>query len=212
MICADVGQYDTKKMWMDFIYRLNVIDKGGEVDSRFLNGMLKTASSMGAGLNCDEGGDPNFGPGEGGTMGGLESKKRDGQWLIIKNWTACNKECGGGESKLERVCIPPKYGGKPCYGPGQLARPCNTQPCPGVEGEEDPVINLPEKTTKTEIVMKQMSERPNRYEECVVREGDLAQLRDDLTGFPEFPRIPVRAVLNNKTFIVYNSDNYDSTS
>lgn len=33
--------------------------------------------------------------------------------------------------------------------------------------------------------MAKLSNRPNRYEECIVREGDLAELRDDLTGFPQ---------------------------
>jgi len=60
--------------------------------------------------------------------------------------------------------------------------------------------------------MKQISTRPNRYEECIVREGDLAIAREDLVGFPEIPRVPVRAVLNNKTFILYDNDNYDSTT
>jgi hypothetical protein len=52
------------------------------------------------------------------------------------------------------------------------------------------------------IQMKQISNRPQRYEECVIREGDICVLRDDLTQFPTPPRLPARAVLNLDTFSV----------
>lgn len=59
-------------------------------------------------------------------------------------------------------------------------------------------------------MMKRISNRPQRYEECVIREGDINMLREDMTQFSEMPRLPVRAVLNMKTFTLFESDKFDS--
>jgi len=72
------------------------------------------------------------------------------------------------------------------------------------------VHNLATKTLPMTIQMKQISNRPQRYEECVIREGDICVLRDDLTGFPQAPRLPARAVLNLDTFSVFENSNFDS--
>lgn len=37
-------------------------------------------------------------------------------------------------------------------------------------------------------------------------------MRDDLVTFKIKPRIPVRAVLNNKTFTIFNSDHFDTVN
>ena len=39
--------------------------------------------------------------------------------------------------------------------------------------------------------------RPMREERCVVKEGDLDLVRDELTDFTVKPRVPSRVVLNN---------------
>lgn len=57
---------------------------------------------------------------------------RDGNWIILQNWTQCSLLCGGGKSYLHRMCIPPKAGGKPCKGNAVLIRECNKQICPTV--------------------------------------------------------------------------------
>jgi len=138
----------------------------------------------------------------------IVSVSKDGQWLVVKKWSECSKSCGGGVSVLQRMCLPPKAGGRPCYGPNKIAKACNTQPCQVKPEDGIPILNLPDTTASTEILMKPVSKRHNRYEECVLREGDLAQVREELASqFPEAPRIPVRVVLNNKTFIVYDNDN-----
>jgi hypothetical protein len=64
------------------------------------------------------------------------------------------------------------------------------------------VHHLKPKSLPMQIVMKQVSKRPQRYEECVVREGDICVIRDDFPQFKVAPRLPARAVLNLLTFSV----------
>lgn len=42
----------------------------------------------------------------------------------------------------------------------------------------------------------------------MIKEGDMEMVRDDLPGFKRPPRTPVRVVLNNSTFTVFQTDNY----
>lgn len=145
--------------------------------------------------------------------------KRNGKWIIAGDWTPCNMPCGGGQQTRERFCVPAAGGGKPCTGSSILTRICNSQPCAGGAGGSGggaggaggagggmggkvAVHNLATKTLPMSIQMKQISNRPQRYEECVVREGDICVLRDDLSGFPLPPRLPARSVLNLDTFSV----------
>lgn len=39
--------------------------------------------------------------------------------------------------------------------------------------------------------------RPMREERCIIKEGDLDLIRDDLVDFAVKPRLPARVVLNN---------------
>jgi hypothetical protein len=52
------------------------------------------------------------------------------------------------------------------------------------------------------------SKRPQREEPCVIKEGDLSLVRDDLKGFVKPPRTPSRVVLNNSTLSIFMSDNF----
>jgi hypothetical protein len=56
----------------------------------------------------------------------------DGYWIVLQMWSQCTLKCGGGKSFLQRMCVPPKDGGKPCEGEAILSKDCNKQPCPGV--------------------------------------------------------------------------------
>lgn len=77
--------------------------------------------------------------------------KSDGHWIVIHDWSQCNLKCGGGVSTLQRMCILPQGGGKPCVGSSVITRPCNTQECPkvykpleGVKAEQTmpPIIKI----------------------------------------------------------------------
>lgn len=48
-----------------------------------------------------------------------------------------------------------------------------------------------------------ISNRPTTYETCVIKEGDLDLVRDDLIQFTRKPRVPARVVLNNMTLTVF---------
>lgn len=150
---------------------------------------------------------------------------RDGRWVDAEDWSQCDKTCGGGKQIKQRFCIPPSGGGKQCKGNPMLERLCATQPCPeggaggagggaGGSGSSGAgkvaVHHLAPKSLPMQIVMKQVSKRPQRYEECVVREGDICVVRDDFPQFKIAPRLPARAVLNLLTFSVYENANFDS--
>jgi hypothetical protein len=155
-------------------------------------------------------------PAAGSLLAGGGGNKRDGKWVDAGSWTECDAPCNGGKQFKERFCIPPAGGGKGCRGPTRLERMCNTNECGanagggGGAGGMVPVHNLPTQTLPMSIEMKQVSKRPQRYEECVIREGDICIVRDDMTGFPIAPRLPARAVLNLDTFSIYENSNFDS--
>ena len=49
--------------------------------------------------------------------------------------------------------------------------------------------------------------RPMREERCVVKEGDLDLVRDELLDFTIKPRLPARVVLNNQTLTIFETSN-----
>lgn len=51
--------------------------------------------------------------------------------------------------------------------------------------------------------MMRVGVRPQRFETCIIKEGDLEIVRDDLGNFEHPPRVPCRAVLNNMTFTIF---------
>jgi len=58
--------------------------------------------------------------------------------------------------------------------------------------------------------MKRVSYRPQRFETCLIKEGDLDIVRDDIGNFERPIRLPVRAVLNNMTFSVFQTADFDA--
>ncbi len=58
----------------------------------------------------------------------------DGGWSGEEKIDSCSKSCGGGTQLYLRKCNspPPSHGGKECYGPRVVQRPCNTDACPGM--------------------------------------------------------------------------------
>lgn len=54
-----------------------------------------------------------------------KTKNKDGKWVILKSWSGCTLACGGGKSYLQRMCIPPTDGGKPCEGDNIIVKDCN---------------------------------------------------------------------------------------
>lgn len=77
---------------------------------------------------------------------------------------------------MHRKCIPPKdETGKDCVGDPVLVRPCNEDPCP------PPPNEIEEEDLPLKVKMMMVSHRPQRYETCIVKEGDLELVREDLT-------------------------------
>ena len=133
----------------------------------------------------------------------------DGYWVILKNWSNCDKACGGGIQSLQLSCIPPKLNGKPCLGPDIRTRSCNNNPCPAVSNEQGK-----ESQDKTEdklpVIVRAMSisKRKNRYDKCYLKESDALMVKDDEStqSFAIKPKIPIRLVLNDKTLTLYQDD------
>lgn len=176
---------------------------------------------------------PNMGPNSNlqgdssGNLGvGFDAEKQqitDGYWIVLQDWTQCSLKCGGGTSTLQRMCVPPKNGGAACEGQAIMTRPCNTNPCPNVRGTD------PLKGGNNTFVMKPIvkvmpfSSRPQRYSKCVVKEADLMLTQDNeqssqqdnpllkaaSKSMPSM-QIPVRVVMNNKTFTVFGGETYES--
>ena len=63
----------------------------------------------------------------------------DGYWLTWGPWSACSVSCGIGQRKRTRICVPPTFGGKTCYGSDEFGTEkqyasCNkTLFCPGMD-------------------------------------------------------------------------------
>ena len=84
----------------------------------------------------------------------------NGYWIIIQNWTDCSLRCGGGKSYLQRLCIPPKFGGNPCIGETLISRSCNNLPCPDILDLNE---NNRTEVLKPTIKVMQFTNRPQRY-------------------------------------------------
>jgi len=137
---------------------------------------------------------------------------KDGYWILLQDWSQCTLKCGGGLQYQQLMCSPPKTGGKPCEGPPIRTRPCNEDPCPEVldhPKETSPLEAAQNNYTLSPIVkMMSISNRPQRYDKCHLKEGDvLYEKRDDSTkSMAILPRLPARLVMNDKSISLYQDD------
>jgi len=150
-------------------------------------------------------------------------KLTDGYWIVLQDWTQCSLKCGGGTSTLQRMCVPPKHGGAECIGQSIITRPCNMQPCPEVFKTAQKKMNNT-KYNKPILKIMPLSDKPQRYVKCKIKEGDL-MLFQNVTD-PIFSRnplftkqqlegqnsisLPMRVIMNNSTFTLYSGDNTES--
>jgi len=150
---------------------------------------------------------------------------KDGYWLTLQEWSQCSKKCDHGTSTYQRMCIPPKNGGKPCQGEAILVKPCNPQPCPKVTGTNEDLKNR-ENTVINKPIVKIMrfTNTPQRYTLCKIKESDM-MIFDDGTdpikqNEPLFQgkdinaiggiKIPSRVIMNLKTLSIYSGDKFET--
>lgn len=93
----------------------------------------------------------------------------DGYWQLLQDWSQCDLKCGGGKSTLQRMCIPPLPGGKPCDGEAIITRSCNRHPCPDGDKSLQDMVNTNSTTTNEtqlspKITVMPFSDIPQRYE------------------------------------------------
>ena len=157
---------------------------------------------------------------------GFDANKKqgltDGYWIILQNWSQCTLKCGGGKSYLQRMCVPPKNGGRACEGQAIIEKDCNKQPCPKVEATRLKNTNNTQVLIPIVKIMP-FSSRPQRYSKCVIKEGDMMytkdlndpkdQLTSNMGAKPadiESVQVPVRVVLNNRTVTLFAGEDYDT--
>ena len=153
--------------------------------------------------------------------------KIDGYWKIIQSWSQCTLKCGGGKSYLQRICIPPKNGGKKCSGKSILSKNCNKKPCQTDLDIDIFKSNNQTCTTILKPIVKVMafSNRPQRYTKCVIKEGDMFLNKPedtesyitsvnplDKAKIMSYIKIPVRLIMNNRTLSVFEGEDYNSIS
>ena len=145
----------------------------------------------------------------------------DGYWIILQQWSQCTLKCGGGKSYLQRMCVPPKEGGKPCNGEAILSKDCNKQPCPGVHDPKNK-NTVEQKTMKPIVKIMPFSSRPQRYSKCVIKESDMMYTKQmgkkDATNVNvptnkdsvDTIQVPVRVIMNNRTLTIYAGEDFDT--
>jgi len=141
-------------------------------------------------------------------------RPKNGKWVLLQNWTQCTLKCGGGKSYQHWLCIPPKNGGRPCQGKGIKVRPCNNQKCPGIGDILKFVSSNQKKDDEEEnkkpfIKVLPLSNRPQRFSKCRLKESD-AFLTSKDPETKEIQRQPVRLVMNNQTVSIYSDDDYEN--
>jgi hypothetical protein len=112
-------------------------------------------------------------------------------WIAISEWSQCSKQCGGGKAYLQRICAMPNGAASTCLGERILEQDCNTDPCYS-HGQDLGTKFIP------------VSRKPNKYERCIIKEGDLSLLIQE--GSLKGTKIPVRTLMNNHTLTLYTSD------
>jgi hypothetical protein len=146
----------------------------------------------------------------------------DGYWIVLQTWSQCTLKCGGGKSYLQRMCVPPKEGGKPCNGDAVLNRDCNKQPCPGAVSLGGKGDTVTQKVNKPIVKIMPFSARPQRYSKCIIKESDMMYTKDMnkkdalSTNVPvnkdsvQSMQVPVRVIMNNRTLTIFAGEGYDT--
>ena len=135
-----------------------------------------------------------------------------GYWILLQDWTKCSQKCGGGFSYQQRMCVPPKAGGRPCQGSALLKKKCNTHPCPSVNAlltliEKSKKSTDPATSPKPIVKVGVFSNRPQRYSKCVIKEND-AFIMTKVVGSRDPIRKPIRIMMNPMSISIFNDDTY----
>ena len=149
----------------------------------------------------------------------------DGYWITLQEWSQCSKKCDSGTSTFQRMCIPPKKGGKPCLGEAILTKTCNTQPCPKVENTNEQMKNKQNvEILKPIVKIMPFTNHPQRFTLCKIKESDMMIFEDGKDPIkqnePLFRgknvnsiggiRIPSRVVMNRDTISVFAGDEFET--
>merc|ERR1711957_1009442 len=124
----------------------------------------------------------------------------------LQNWSQCSLKCGGGVSTLQRMCIPPKKGGKPCEGKAILTKDCNKQPCPSAYGKSENIENRKNTEVMKPIVkIMPFTNTPQRYTLCKIKESDMMIyfLSDD-------PMLYSSNLMNNRNLSIFTGEHYET--
>ena len=148
----------------------------------------------------------------------------DGYWLTLQEWSQCSKKCDTGTSTFQRMCIPPKRGGKPCHGEAILVKPCNPQPCPKIKKTTEELKDKNTEVLKPIVKIMPFTNHPQRYSLCKIKESDM-MIFDDGTdpikqNEPLFRgknieaiggiRIPSRVVMNTLTLSIFAGQEFET--
>lgn len=109
----------------------------------------------------------------------------------ITDWTNCTKACNGGLHRREIKCVDENSRMKcPLFQRYFQEQNCNNDPCSIKE--------------KLRIEVKRVFPKPQKFIKCVIKEGDIYFVREDVIISTQInPLVPVRVVLNNYFFSVY---------
>jgi hypothetical protein len=163
----------------------------------------------------------------------MTQKLVDGYWILLQDWSQCDRACGGGKSTLHRMCVPPKNGGKACEGEPIQTKVCNQQPCPDLMGNQANNganngayngANNGANNNNTQVSLKPVvkvlpfSNRPQRYTKCVIKESDLMLFQNHeklinplkTVSAVDMIQIPTRTVMNNRSVTIFGGEDYST--
>lgn len=149
---------------------------------------------------------------------GPKENSKDGYWEVVKDWGECTKACGGGKQYKQLICVKPHEDSKDCEGENIRERDCNTFPCPTEAIPANKDVNTNIDFEKNEVKYLPISDKPLKYDKCVIMEKDAILLRNpDAQTIKqktlkreqiEQEKIPVRLVMNLDTLTAYIDDQY----
>ena len=125
-----------------------------------------------------------------------------GYWKVISDYSSCSKACGGGTQTLQRICV----GGKQCIGSNILTKPCNVKSCPFDQDaiKLDYTSNNKQIKLDTPVVkVLPFSNRPQRYEKCIIKESDLLLTQENTISKVDVNQVPIRLIMNVHTISIF---------